>query len=68
MATQHYKIHLWCSECQARDTATGSDNDNGPNFQVDHVPRGFKHTSYSPNPWNQQFRHECGGAAEYELT
>ncbi len=67
MAWQNYAISLRCSQCHATGIGHASDNDNGPNFSVDAVSKGFEHTHYSPNPWKQEFRHECGGSAEYEL-
>jgi hypothetical protein len=67
MASQSYTIDLRCRQCGAKGTAYGSDNDNGPNFSVDSVPEGFTHTHYSPNPWKQEFGHECGGIADNKV-
>lgn len=68
VANQHYGIELTCDQCGATGSGSASDNDNGPNFSVDTLPASFKHAHYSPNPWKQEFRHDCGGKASYQLT
>lgn len=67
MARDRYQYELWCSACNVGGTATGSDDDNGPNFQLDVVPAGFT-SGYSPNPTRQQFRHECGESADCKMV
>lgn len=68
MATDSYTIDLRCVDCGVTGLGSASDNGNGPNFSVDTFPRGFKHTHHSPNPWKQEFRHECGGNVIYDLA
>lgn len=68
MAKETYAIDLRCMDCNATGIGRASDNDNGPNFSVNYLPKGFKHTHYSPNPWKQEFTHECGGSVAYELA
>jgi hypothetical protein len=55
MATQHYTFALRCEPCGTLGTARGTDNDNGPNFTVDEVSRGFRSAHHTPNPFAQQF-------------
>ena len=61
MARQYFDFALECEACGRSGTASGHDDDNGPNFQIDSLPEGFSQGSYSPNPWKQNFRCGCGG-------
>jgi len=63
MATDHYSYKLLCPKCRAQGFAAGSDNDNGSNFRVDSVSDGFKQGSYTPNPFKQTFKCDCGAQA-----
>ncbi len=63
-----YAINLRCWECNATGIGRATDESQRPNFLIRALPVGFKQTRLSPKRWEQEFAHECGGLAEYDLA